>query len=53
MCMGCAWPLQLERIHPFDSQKFGKVVHNLQAAGVLKASQVRRTLQRFLPIVAA
>ena len=38
----CAWPSQVEKFHPFDSTKFGKVVNNLVHRGVLKASQVQR-----------
>ena len=34
------WPSQVERFHPFDSTKFGKVVSNLVHRGVLKPSQV-------------
>lgn len=30
----------LERVHPFDSHKFRKVVAQLQKAGLLKADQV-------------
>ena len=30
----------MERLHPFDSRKFGKVVQHLQDSGRLNASQV-------------
>ena len=32
--------MQIERMHPFDSRKFGKVMHALQNEGFFSADQV-------------
>ena len=32
--------MQIERMHPFDSRKFGKVMHALQDEGFFNAEQV-------------
>ena len=32
--------MQIERMHPFDSKKFGKVMHALQNEGFFSADQV-------------
>ena len=32
--------MQIERMHPFDSRKFGKVMHALQSEGFFNADQV-------------